>query len=76
MKGHFLVSRYSDELITEITEYLEEKDGQDTSREQAELYLDSLADLYECLKESIRQGFPVKKGGQPPKAATASALKT
>jgi len=64
---------YSDNLIQEITAIFKTDYGVDLTRDQAVEYLDSLADLYDCLEVSVRQGFGSEAGGGgvPPKAAVA-----
>ena len=55
MGGHF---SFSDELIAEITAYYHERCGLILSPEKAEQYLNSLADLYQVMEQSVRDGLP------------------
>jgi hypothetical protein len=69
MEGHFC---FSQELITEITAYYRER-GIELSAEEATASLDSLAELWNCLKASIQDGFhpSMSGGGVVPLAARA-----
>ena len=66
MEGHF---SFSDELIAEITAYYRERCGVLLSPEKAEQYLNSLADLYQVMEQSVRDGLPShlprREGGVP-----------
>ena len=57
------MSHYSEQLISEATAYFKAKDGK-----EAEAYLDSLAELYQCFGVSVR-GW--KSARLPPEAGRA-----
>jgi hypothetical protein len=61
MKGHF---SFSEPLIAEITAYYRERCGVLLSPEQAEQYLDSLADLYRCFQRSISEEAAPRAGAR------------
>ncbi len=63
------ISHCGEELILAVVAYYKDLDGKELTPEEAELYLDSLARLGHCMKESIRQGFG--GSGLPPQAAPA-----
>ncbi len=47
--------QYSKELVSELQKYWKEKFDEEITENVANQYLDSLADLYTCLTESIKQ---------------------
>ena len=46
-------NQFSPELITRIISYFKEKYGREISKEEAEQYLNSLADLFEAFHKAL-----------------------
>jgi len=69
MQGHFC---YSEKLITDVIAYYKALDGGVLSPQEAEQYLDSLAELWNCLVASIHSGFPPSRSGGGERAKHAA----